>query len=441
MHSDANAVHLYSTLSSWSGMTFILSRVSRRGTLCNIVLFWLGIFTTMFCLRNRIERRTGISTLLFSVLYTFFTRMYEKKERCGVLEVFSCSLRNIVSTGEWHSFSIFFAIFFSDYIARYVLEIFPPLQEHMMVSHAGLVGCIIGCLLSFFGKGVVLSALQKTVLIALVALGIVDFTLQRINHDDTLRDNGSSQILFYKWIAGFLLSSDGDGQKSAMSSTLPNFFCLIYWSLILLLCALPSIHLSHQAMISRATAKITIYRKFFHFVATILFLPTTITHPKMMALSYSIGVALLIVLESVRQNVPHGAINKFYDSFRDEKDENDFVITHVGLVLGCAIPQWIHQSTHSSSALLPLIGILVLGVGDAFGAVVGTCYGRRTIFGKKTLEGSLGMFFGMVFFAVLGKVCFNAGEDVEIPWVVFGFLTLMEASTTQIDNFSLPVMG
>eukprot|EP00590_Aulacoseira_subarctica_P012005 CAMPEP_0172436946 /NCGR_PEP_ID=MMETSP1064-20121228/71991_1 /TAXON_ID=202472 /ORGANISM="Aulacoseira subarctica , Strain CCAP 1002/5" /LENGTH=132 /DNA_ID=CAMNT_0013185377 /DNA_START=848 /DNA_END=1243 /DNA_ORIENTATION=- len=83
-------------------------------------------------------------------------------------------------------------------------------------------------------------------------------------------------------------------------------------------------------------------------------------------------------------NASNGIVsfNDFYIAFLDEKDcegkSGGLVVTHIALIFGCAFPQWVAATTASStSTLLPVIGVLALGIGDAFGAIVGTTkYGR-----------------------------------------------------------------
>jgi len=205
-------------------------------------------------------------------------------------------------------------------------------------------------------------------------------------------------------------------------------------------------------------------------------------------------------------------LNDFYEAFFDEKDANtvttattttslantmtmketttagngkggssNFVVTHAALVFGCAIPLWICEilfsdgpttslgqeqqqgegiclpnlssSSYISIRLLPYIGIIVVGVGDAIGAVVGTLYGKCRWPGgsKRTLEGSFAMFIGMLLCVLSIESIIYDSNDSWVGalhtcssidcWRPLLILTLLEASTCQIDNLCLPLVG
>jgi dolichol kinase len=165
-------------------------------------------------------------------------------------------------------------------------------------------------------------------------------------------------------------------------------------------------------------------------VAIALFLPVTLAAPQLMSLSYAIAICVLIVIESMRNYLP-AFVQEFYGRYLDlvKEKEDKVVISHISLILGCALPLWIHECTSRPTRLF---GILVLGVGDSLAAVVGIQFGRRKWPRcRKTLEGSVAMWMGMA------VCCFPLQN-----WVAaVTFTTLLEAFTTQIDNFILPLAG
>jgi dolichol kinase len=261
-------------------------------------------------------------------------------------------------------------------------------------------------------------------------------------------------------------------------------------------------------------------RKLFHFIAVLLFGPVTWYAPSMMTLSYAVAVVFLVLLESLRlisldadhvlsgsnsrnsdsmrivtketlcdntksktgtttttnyddgvvrrglmankSNQNNFGMNDFYIAFLDEKDNKggtSLIITHIALIFGCALPQWIDAATASHnrynnitngsvlSILLPHIGVLVLGIGDAFGAIVGTSKFGRTKWpgSKRTLEGSAAMFLSMLLFVGIA-CCFGSVQQQQsniilLAVFILALLTLLEASTMQIDNLCLPLVG
>jgi len=159
-----------------------------------------------------------------------------------------------------------------------------------------------------------------------------------------------------------------------------------------------------------------------------------------MAFSYAVAISLLIVLESLRLSLPATSpIQVFYKSFKKKEENiNGIILSHIALILGCAIPLWVQCFLSEKHLLLPYLGIIVLGVGDSMGALIGTYYGK-THWCKnhhRTVQGSLAMFLGMIFFVLF---CF--GMDVtRDTWWVWLILTLLEAFT-DFDNLCLPVAG
>ena len=231
--------------------------------------------------------------------------------------------------------------------------------------------------------------------------------------------------------------------------------------------------------------RVIIARKYFHLVAILLFAPVTWFDPDMMSLSYAIAISLLIVIEMVRgwmvsDDDTKGTFNStdsssswngFYMAFLDEKDssaaEGGLAVTHIALIMGCAFSLWasqLIQQTHMSSASgwsqlpsfadtwfssdekllaqLPFLGLVVLGIGDSVGAICGINFGRHNWPGgtTRTLEGSFCMFLSMVlaFLLNVANAQFEYTFQVIVTMLV---LTLIEASTSQIDNLCLPIAG
>jgi dolichol kinase len=146
-------------------------------------------------------------------------------------------------------------------------------------------------------------------------------------------------------------------------------------------------------------------------------------------------------------------LNDFYAAFLDDTKDGGGggpVWSHLALIVGCAAPLWIDEwllwssnSTTTIFRLLPHVGILVLGVGDAAGAVVGVYWGRHHWpQSRRTMEGSLAMFVTMyLFVVVLGGGDMTKRTMSTNIFATLLRLTLLEASTSQIDNLCLPLVG
>jgi dolichol kinase len=99
--------------------------------------------------------------------------------------------------------------------------------------------------------------------------------------------------------------------------------------------------------------------------------------------------------------------------FTDERDSGPLILTHMYLLLGCALPLWINLISHSGSGsisysssksdfvdlLVNLAGVLMLGIGDTMASLLGTRYGRHRLHAhtKKTLEGTIGSIVSVLF--------------------------------------------
>lgn len=274
---------------------------------------------------------------------------------------------------------------------------------------------------------------------------------------------------------------------------LPHYAWLMYWIITVVFLAPLAILIAKKLQClrngsARKRQLIVMARKYFHFVAVVLFLPPTFYAPEMMVLSYAIAAALLILVESIRgalswegrggsetrgdgsyvktKEASSLTTNQFFETFFDVKDlcavEGSFVVTHLALILGCAMPLWMHQVMIYGSAstsmtkqdsnndgidcLVPFLGIIVLGIGDAAGALCGSMFGKRLWpTSKRTVEGSTAMLSSMIVSDVLIREMFgfvwNMHVVCEGALYYYLPLTVLEAVTLQIDNLCLPLVA
>ncbi|GAB7337671.1 hypothetical protein MBLNU457_g2963t1 [Dothideomycetes sp. NU457] len=150
-------------------------------------------------------------------------------------------------------------------------------------------------------------------------------------------------------------------------------------------------------------------RKIFHGIMVTMLLPTTFVDPCFCALTLSLVLAVFLLLEVVRagQVPPLGtAIGRFIAPYVDGRDlRGPMVVSHVFLLIGCAIPLWLslagaHRSEggrwpsweleNGSRQVAMVSGVVCVGMGDAAASLIGRRYGRRKWpwIGGKSLEGS-----------------------------------------------------
>jgi len=247
-------------------------------------------------------------------------------------------------------------------------------------------------------------------------------------------------------------------------------------------------------------------RKYYHFLIFLMFAPAIIWEPGFVALSSAVALSLFILAEYIRwAKLPPFAqkMSVFMKSYLDLRDSGSVILTHSYLLLGCALPLWLHMHvlavTHPSAIqaaldsytsfhsildewrrtmsiastdgdasigsvpqelifdmdhyLPALAGVLILGVGDSMASIVGVCVGRiRWFDSKRTLEGTLAAIITIlltVFALFIGmqwiNIAFYDGllHILAPNWsgvlVATTLACMLEAATSQIDNLFLPL--
>ncbi|KAI1124499.1 hypothetical protein F5Y10DRAFT_249175 [Nemania abortiva] len=148
-------------------------------------------------------------------------------------------------------------------------------------------------------------------------------------------------------------------------------------------------------------------RKVFHFMMVAMFLPTTYIDPCFVALALSIVLAAFLLLDLLRASqLPplSKPLAFFLAPYVDGRDlRGPVVISHIFLLIGCAIPLWLSLGSlprtdygHLEGWSIPtreiamVSGVVCVGLGDAAASLIGRRYGHRKWLwgGGKSLEGS-----------------------------------------------------
>jgi dolichol kinase len=339
------------------------------------------------------------------------------------------------------------------------------LPEHMRIAQAGLAGCIVGLAICQFSSRILpdLDMFGSLTGVFGIAAGFLEVTV----HPPLIESKQGDWLLFIpksiRWLVQFL-SHEVEMEIGNSLNRVKRYVILGYWGFVLIasvpltmkLCSWVQLEKMGHNHVRKKARRVVAARKFFHLIALLLFAPITWLDPDMMALSYAIAIALLMVIEIIRCysfGLEKGSsvlsfLNAFYATFLDEKDSNaaegGLTITHITLILGTAIPLWMYQMIMNLSGenkvpifFLPYVGVLALGVGDSVGAIAGIAFGRHSWPGSsRTIEGSCCMLLSMVIPLYLASV-----EDVFDIGKTLAIVTLVEASTSQIDNLCLPLIG
>ncbi|KAH6686392.1 dolichol kinase [Plectosphaerella plurivora] len=192
-------------------------------------------------------------------------------------------------------------------------------------------------------------------------------------------------------------------------------------------------------------------RKVFHFTVVAMFVPATYVDPVFTGLALSFILAIFLILDLLRASqLPplSKPIASFLTPYVDGRDhKGPVVISHIFLLIGCAIPLWLTLATlprtgPATSALLlgatdPLdgwdvptrevsmiAGVVCVGLGDAAASLIGRRFGRRKWVwgGGKSIEGSVA-FAAAVFVGLMAATTWlriggwpvAPSQDVSLP--------------------------
>jgi dolichol kinase len=169
-------------------------------------------------------------------------------------------------------------------------------------------------------------------------------------------------------------------------------------------------------------------RKVFHGIMVAMLLPSVFVDPCFVALALILILAIFLLLDLFRgSQLPpiSRPLTNFLAPYVDGRDHRGpVIISHIFLLIGCAIPLWLSLAGAPRSGVGPWVGwdakerdvsmvsgVICVGMGDAAASLVGRRYGRHKWLwsGGKSLEGSLA-------FAVAATV----GLVLSHAWLLIG---------------------
>ena len=170
-------------------------------------------------------------------------------------------------------------------------------------------------------------------------------------------------------------------------------------------------------------------RKVFHFMMVAMLLPATYVDPTFAALALSLMLAIFLLLDLFRiSQLPplSKALARFLGPYVDGRDlKGPVVISHIFLLIGCAIPLWLSLGTlprigshYLSGWEVPIrevsmvSGVICVGMGDAAASLIGRRYGRRKWLwgGGKSIEGSVAFATAVTLALILAKLWLRLGN-------------------------------
>lgn len=221
---------------------------------------------------------------------------------------------------------------------------------------------------------------------------------------------------------------------------------IVYYVLVLV----PALILAPDGQ--KTKMKQVLVRKYFHVLALVMFVPTIMINIRFMALAFAIALSVFTVIESLRiSDMPAvvAVVDPFMKSYIDSRDEGAAVLTHIYLLLGCALPVFFNYFVlrgifSANGLLIALSGVTVTGLGDAMASFCGVHFGRhRWRESKKTMEGTAGMMVAIFAFQVCCLWAVGFHNLSLASWcrlaAANALVAMLEAKTDQIDNVFLPL--
>ena len=176
-----------------------------------------------------------------------------------------------------------------------------------------------------------------------------------------------------------------------------------------------------------------------------MLLPATYVDPTFAALALSLMLAIFLLLDLFRasQLPPLSKhLAYFLTPYVDGRDlKGPVVISHIFLLIGCAIPLWLSLGTLPRTGkdclagwevpireVSMVSGVICVGMGDAAASLIGRRYGRRKWLwgGGKSIEGSVAFATAVGLALMLAKAWLRIGgwpANNDDSW----FMTIMKA--------------
>lgn len=194
--------------------------------------------------------------------------------------------------------------------------------------------------------------------------------------------------------------------------------------------------------LAKLNVKLIIKRKFYHFLACIIFIPgiyflerETFQTICLIIIYLFIGVELIRNEKGIQDVGMIKSLNRFMKENIDARDDTKLIMTHIFLLIGVSSSLFYNFSSVSYYA----IGVLVLGIGDSMCSIGGIMLGKTKIYplNNRTLEGTIsGLASTLIAFTLITKETFSFRVLLN-----FFFVFVYEGLTTQIDNLVLPLLA
>ncbi|KAI4726645.1 hypothetical protein E4T49_05509 [Aureobasidium sp. EXF-10728] len=218
------------------------------------------------------------------------------------------------------------------------------------------------------------------------------------------------------------------GIRAAVGAANTRLLIVAYWAAVLCIGLIAVLRLT-------PFIEVDTRRKVFHAVMVTMLLPSIFVDPCFCSLALGLVLAIFLILEIIRagQVPPLGiAIGRFVAPYVDGRDlRGPMVVSHVFLLIGCAIPLWLSlagigrmktgrwpgwETENESREVAMVAGVICVGMGDAAASLIGRRFGRCKWpwIGGKSLEGSAAFAVAVTIGLLLAKAWVRFGGWAEV---------------------------
>ena len=194
---------------------------------------------------------------------------------------------------------------------------------------------------------------------------------------------------------------------------------------------LPNLHL-----------KKIVKRKIYHFLGFIILIPGIMFLDKIVLKLILMIVSYLFIIVEIIRNIELFSslsiiqnLNDFMKNNIDERDDNDFIVTHLFLMTGLISSLYYNNQEN----IFNYLSVIILSVGDSMCSICGISFGKNKIYSlnNRTLEGTLGGLLSSIIAYIILK-----GSLITIKeLIIFELIFLYEGYTLEIDNLVLPLFA
>ncbi|GAU92989.1 hypothetical protein RvY_04992 [Ramazzottius varieornatus] len=201
----------------------------------------------------------------------------------------------------------------------------------------------------------------------------------------------------------------------------------------------------------------TVKRKLFHLAISAVYISGIYYDAFFLCIAAAVVFLAFIIVEIARLYGPpfiSAILNDAIQTFLDETADGRIVFSHFSLLLGVSMPVWVDYTLRNdgSHSIISYAGVITIGIGDSFAAIVGKAVGRHRWPGQsRTLEGSFAMLASQLIacecLSYLDSSVFTPSSSsfsliyLRLLWLVHACCVSLAEAFLNMDNILIPVIS